>query len=154
MYSRKEHAERIVTTFGFDCVSCRTAILRDTNAPDIGAVYVGQRDNGLYKIGATTSSPILHLRELSQATRREHTLVHTIAVLDSRALESHLHRRLDAFLDDRRQWYALSPAVLEAICAEKHFCDVPPSYLMAPSTNSALYKYLRGIENAIGAGVS
>jgi hypothetical protein len=154
MYSRKEHAERLVSTFGFDCAACRAAILRETNAPDIGVVYVGQRDHGLYKIGATTSSPIAHLRELSQATRREHTLVHTIAVLDSRALENHLHRRLDAFLDDRRQWYALSPAVLDAVCAENHFCDVPPSYLLGPTTNSAFYRYLSGIDSAIGAGAS
>lgn len=151
MYSRKEHAERIVSTFGFDCVSCRAAIVRETNAPDIGAVYIGRRDDGLYKIRATTKSPADDLRELSSVTKREHTLVHTIAVLDSRALEKHLHRRLDAFLDERRQWHELSPALLDAICAVSHLCEVPATHYAGSPTGSGFHAYIKGIERAIAA---
>jgi hypothetical protein len=154
MYSRKEHAERLVSTFGFDCESCRAGILRDINAPDIGAVFVGRRDDGLYRIGATTSPPAAHLAEISRVTKREHTLVHTIAVLDSRALEGQLQRRLDPFLDERRVWYALPPAVLAAVCATRHICEVPSPYLKGPTTIPGFYNYIRDLEHAIGAVVA
>lgn len=154
MYSRREHAERLVSTFGFDCESCRAEILRDINAPDIGVVYVARRDDGLYRIGATTSSPVEHVRELSRVSKRVHTLVHTIAVLDSHALEGHLHRHLDAFLDDRRLWYALPPGVVGAICATKHLCEVPSPYLKGPTTIPGFYNYIRAVEQAISAAVA
>ena len=118
----------------------------------IGAVFLARRNDGRFKIGATTSSPVLHLRALTHTTKREHTLVHTIAVLDSRALAGHLHRRLDACLDDRRQYYVLSPALVEAICAVDHLCEVPAPYLLGSMTNSAFSKYIIGVENAVGVG--
>ena len=154
MYSRREHAERLMSTFGFDCASCRAGILRDINSPDIGAVYVARRDDGLYKIGATTSSPVEHLRDLSGVTKRVHTLVHTIAVLDCRALEGHLHRRLDPFLANRRQWYALPPGVLDAVCATRHICEVPSPYLNKPTTIPGFHDYIGAVEEAIRAAVS
>ena len=154
MYSRKEHAERLATTFGFDCESCRAGILRDINAPEIGAVFVGRRDDGLYRIGATTSSPAAHLADLSRVTKREHTLVHTIAVLDTHALEGHLQRRLDPFLDDRRVWYALPPGVLAAVCATEHLCEVPSPYLKGPTTIPGFYSYIRNLEQAITAALT
>jgi hypothetical protein len=154
MYSRKDHAERLVSTFGFDCKSCRAAILRDLNSPDIGAVYVGQRDDGLYKIGATSSPPLEHLSDISRVSKRQHTLVHTIAALDAHALEGHLHRRLDAFLADRREWYALPPGVLGAICATRHICEVPSPYLNKPTTIPGFNEYIGAVDEAIRAAVS
>jgi hypothetical protein len=154
MYSRKEHAERIVSTFGFDCESCRAAILRNINAPEIGAVYVAQRDDGLYRIGATNAPPAEHVRELSRVTKREHTLVHTVAVLDSHALEGQLQRRLEPFMDARRVYYALPPGVFDAICATSHLCEVPSPYLKGPTSIPGFFAYAKALDQAIAAAVS
>ena len=153
MYSRKEHAERIISTFGFDCASCRAAIFRDINAPDIGAVFVARRDDGLYKVGATTTSPIAHIRELSCVTKREHTLVHTISVLDSRALEGQVQRHLDAYLDDRHQWYALPPEVVDVLCSTGHLCDVPSPYLNRLTTFPEFDRFIKALDRATRAVV-
>jgi hypothetical protein len=122
------------------------------NAPDIGAVFIGRRDDGLYKIGATTTSPVAHVRELSRVTKREHTLVHTISVLDSRALEGHLQRHLDPYLADR-QSYALPPGVVDALCSTGHICEVPSPYLNEPAAIPGFGRFIKALDHATRAVV-
>jgi hypothetical protein len=148
MYSRKEHAERLATTFGFDCDACRGAIQRDLNSQDTGAVYVARRDDGLYTIGATTSPPDEHVREMSRVTKHLHTLVHTIAVLDIRALEGHLRRQLNAFLTERRDLYALPPEVVQALSSKRHLCEVPSPYLKKGHV-PGFSEYIGAVEKAV-----
>jgi hypothetical protein len=149
MYSRTEHGERIVSTFGFDCDSCRSAILRDINSPDLGAVFIARRDDGLYAVGATTTPPAEHLRELNRVTKRAHILVHTIAVLDVRALEQHLRRQLEAFHTGQRELYALPDEVLAALCAKRHFCNVPSPYLGKSASVPGFSDYIGAVEKAV-----
>jgi hypothetical protein len=152
MYSRKEHAERLAATFGFECAACRAEIARSINVPGIGAIVVARRVDGLFRIGATTVSPVEYVRELSRVSKREHVLVHSISVLDTRALEGHLQRQLDPFLDERRMWYALPPAVVDAICAKSHFCEVPSPYLTGAAT-AGFDSYLRSLEREVRGAI-
>lgn len=151
MYSRKEHGARLVATFGFDCEACSSAIMRDVNSPEIGAVCVGLRDDGLYVITATVSSPIELMRERTRVTKHEHTLVHTIAVLDTPALELHLRRRLEGFSTGKRDLYALPPAVLAAVCSTSHLCVVPSPFAGSLASAAGFREYIGAVEKAVGA---
>ncbi len=154
MYSRKEHAERLVLKFGFECSACRAEVARSIDSPTTGVVCVARRDDGLYAIEATTSSPADFIREISSTTKRQHTLVHSMAVLDAKALEGQLHRHLEGFLDSRRRWYEPPPAIVDKVCAARHFCEVPSPYRSGAAASSAFDTYIKAVERAALASVS
>ncbi len=84
-----------------------------------GHVYLLQAENGLYKIGRS-SSPKIRISAITKAVAPfEIKTIHTAWYPDYYAAETELHKRF-AHLRKRGEWFALSPEDVMAVIAHAH----------------------------------